>query len=400
MATLKLTDKAIQALKPRAERYEIVDPDFIGGSFAVRVTPNGAKSFSLRYRNTQGQMHRVTLGDYPVLSLADARARGRALCGQVQQGRDPVAERKAQRLAETFEELFKVYLERHAKANKRSWEEDQRKGERDILPYLGAKKAKDITRADIIEVVDRVVDRGSGVCANRVRSLLSKVFAFGISRGLVEHNPARDVPKPTKETARSRVLTQDELRAVWQAICKEAPLTAATFKLRLITGQRGVEVASMRWREIEAGTWTIPAEISKNGMAHKVPLTFMALDVLREIEGISGNSEWVFPSPTGCGHFGTLNKARERIQKWSGLKNFTPHDLRRCCATYMATAGVPRLVIAKVLNHSERGITAIYDRSGYEREKREALELWAKTLQGILDGGKEANVLAYKTASK
>jgi len=396
---MKLTDRAIQSLKPKPEPYEVFDSEFRGGSFSVRVSAAGRKTFTLMYRNAERHQRRLTLGEYGVLTLSDARSKARSICAKVQMGGDPVAERQDQRLAQTFEDLFNLYMDRYARENTKTWKEDQRKADKDVLPTLGKMKLKTIRREHLIEVLDRIAQRGSPVTANRTRGLLSRVYAFGVGRGLLEYNLVRDIPPLAKEHSRDRVLSEDEIRRMWTALDKQLPLTAATFKLRLITGQRGIEVLSMRWRDIDGDTWTIPAEISKNRMAHRVPLSTMALKVIEGVASISGNGEWLFPSPTGRGHMGRLGKALDRIRTTCGETDkqewFTAHDLRRTAATFMTRYGVSRLILSQVLNHSSRGVTAIYDRHGYEREKREALELWSQTLERILSD-ETSNVVKMK----
>lgn len=186
------------------------------------------------------------------------------------------------------------------------------------------------------------------------------------------------------------------------------------FKLRLVTAQRGGEIESMRWQDIdlEAGWWTIPAEYSKNNLSHRVPLSQMALDILLDHKKTidvdlekakqkaerSGNkayyeikkkkyADWVFPSPVyKGGHITNVQKAAARVKMNSGIEDFKLHDLRRTAASMMAGSGIPRLVVSKILNHVEQGVTRVYDRHSYDSEKRAALDKWARRLGAILSG--------------
>jgi integrase len=159
---------------------------------------------------------------------------------------------------------------------------------------------------------------------------------------------------------------------------------AKSFKLRLITAQRGVEVLMMRWEEIEGDWWTIPAEVAKNGRSHRVPLSAPALPLLEELREAAEESRWVFPSPKGGDRpIGYVQKAAEKLVMDTGVE-FVPHDLRRTAASHMTSMGVPRLVVSKILNHVESGVTAIYDRHSYDAEKREALARWGERLESIL----------------
>jgi len=232
-------------------------------------------------------------------------------------------------------------------------------------------------------MLDDIVERGAPVQANRTFSVTRRMFNWAIGRDIIEHNPCQGLPKPAGENTRDNVLTEDEIRAVWAAWEAEAPLTAAVFKLRLLTAQRGAEVLAMRWDQIADGAWTIPADVAKNGMAHRVPLGPEVVTLLDEIRPLGNGSEWVFPHARGNGHRVAINKAQERIALRSGVK-FVPHDLRRTAASLMTGMGVGRLTVSKILNHVDRTVTAVYDRHGYDTEKRMALEAWATRLADII----------------
>lgn len=145
----------------------------------------------------------------------------------------------------------------------------------------------------------------------------------------------------------------------------------------------------MRWQDIdlETGWWTIPAEVAKNKMAHRVPLSQMALNIIQEQKKAAATSEYVFPSKKkSTGHVRYFQKSFSKVRSCSGLEDVTMHDLRRTAASHMTGMGVSRLVVAKILNHAEQGVTHVYDRHGYDAEKRIALEKWDARLQQILTG--------------
>lgn len=151
---------------------------------------------------------------------------------------------------------------------------------------------------------------------------------------------------------------------------------------------RGGEIESMSWEDIDfdAAIWTIPSELSKNGLAHRVPLNSQACKILKSLFLSKANSKWVFPSPLGPHrHIENIQKAIQRIraQEECGI-DFVGHDLRRTAATHMASMGIPRLVIAKILNHVEQGVTAVYDRHAYDKEKQEALQLWGNRVDKLV----------------
>lgn len=222
--------------------------------------------------------------------------------------------------------------------------------------------------------------------ANRVKALISKIYNFGIGRGLVEHNPCLLVPMPARERQRERVLTEEEIRRLWRALDDEHPVMAVTFKMRLLTAQRGVEVLKMRWQHINGSWWTIPADVAKNGLTHRVPLAPQVLTLLDELRPLTGKSAWVFASPRKTGrHIASVQSAAERLAKRSEVA-FVPHDLRRTAASFMTSMGISRLVVSKLLKHAESGVTSLYDRHSYDPEKSEALARWADRLDVILVG--------------
>jgi integrase len=364
--------------------------------FLVRVSQDGKKSFGVMYRKG-GRLRRMKLGTYPILTLGKARSEAVKVLRKTELGLDPATEKQEDRQAETFEQVAREYLEKHAKLQKKSWEEDERVINKDLVPEFGKRQAKEITRRDVRAFLERKSTKAP-IMANRARALLRKIFNWAITADILESNPVYLVPAPGKEHQRERVLTENEIKRVWSAIetdSKDADdshlrvktLSAGIMKLRLVTAQRGAEVMSMEWDELdtETGWWTIPGEKTKNGFSHRVPLTSPALTVLREMKSAVGEncSKFVFPSPKGNTHIRNPQKALERIQNATNI-DFVGHDFRRTAASMMTGMGIPRLTVKKILNHVEREITAVYDRHSYDAEKREALEAWAERLVTIV----------------
>jgi integrase len=255
------------------------------------------------YRH-QGRQRWYTIGTYPPLSLAEARKIAKRKLADVQKGGDPateaIEERKALEGRDTFAWLAGLYLEKHARPFKRasSVREDERNISRELLPLWGSRKATDISRADVITLIEDVAERPAKVQANRVLALISKIFNFGIQRDLVQNNPAHKVAKPGSEHERERTLKPEELRAVWNALAAEPRHFEIMFKLSLLTGQRPGEVRGMTWPEIDlkGGWWTIPRERTKNKMTHRVPLTDevrVLLESMRAHNPASDSYLWV-----------------------------------------------------------------------------------------------------------
>lgn len=374
-----LTEKFIDGVKAPGS---YADAKIHGLQFRVRES--GAKGWNIRYR-VRDAHKRLTLGGYPALSLADARERAKTALRAIDDGNDPQTLKVERRQADTFGELAKTYIEKHAMKKKRSWKEDQRILNTNVLPLWKDRLARDIKRRDVRELVENIAER-TPIMANRVVALISKMFTFALDREIVETSPAVRISRPGMEIKRDRVLTDDEIRQFWTATeALDAPMRAF-YRLRLLTAQRGIEVATMKWGDIDldAGWWTIPASVAKNKLSHRVPLSQSVLDVLNTL-------------PTDTGY--VLDGARGKRQQAEAaatfdITDFRGHDLRRTAATRMASAGIQRLVIGKVLNHVEPGVTAIYDRHGYDAEKKIALDAWARTLDGILKA-KPAAVLPF-----
>jgi integrase len=329
--------------------------------------------------------------------LADARDLARDHQRAISKGNDPSAEKRGARTAVTFGRLAEEYVARHAKPHKRSWKEDQRQLEAELLPRWRHRAADEITRRDVREVLDTKVLAGAPIAANRLRALISKVYNFGIEVELVEHNPVNGLKRPGKEKKRERVLTSDEIRRVWNACDTQSARVAAWFRLRLVTGQRGGELLQMRWRDVDQSTnwWTIPAEFVKNGHGHRVFLGPLARQILYSIPR-HDDSVWVFPLSLMGDHKHVARRLAQRtranmvgngtVSPGKRLRaDFTGHDLRRTAASFMASGGVARFIISRLLNHSsERDITGVYDRYSYDSEKRAALEFWDRQLTLIL----------------
>jgi integrase len=354
----------------------------------LRVSAAGRKSWFVMYRHA-GRLRRYTLGTYPPLGLSDARDKARELLHEAAMGHDPASEKQVNREAPTFGEVATQYIELYAKAHKRSWKEDQRILDYDLLPKWKNVKAHEIKRRDIINLLDKIVQRAP-IQANRTLALLRKMFNWAISRDLVEVNPCAAVKMPAKEHRKDRVLSEDEILIFWNglATASMSELTRLCLKFQLVTAQRKGEIIIAEWSEFDLnnGWWTIPSKKAKNKLSHRVPMSPLALQLLEQIKLLSGESSWLFPSSKGDKPLlhTSIDHALHKNEAKFAIPPFTPHDLRRTAASHMTGMGVSRLTVSKILNHIESGITAVYDRHSYDREKREALDKWGDTLIKIL----------------
>lgn len=393
MPTVNLTAKLIDSLKTPNKRTEYFDADMPG--LCLRITETGHKSWGLYYRFA-GRQQRLSLGNYVAVSLKDARKKAKDALHDVEHGINPLTAKIEDRSAETFKALAGRYRDEYA-VKKRSHKEMARIIDRLLIPHFGAMRAKEITRKDVKDLVGEIATRAP-IMANRTLDLLRRIYKWGIEEDVVAASPCYPIRKPGEEHTRDRILTEDEIKKVWAALDQAAGgkkaqrklrlLTAGSLKLRLVTAQRGGEVQLMEWNDLDLDTawWTIPAEKSKNGLAHRVPLTPLALRIISQMQSLTGGaktSQYVFPSPKGNGPIENVQKAIQRIKESTGI-HFVGHDLRRTAASMMTGMGVPRLVVGKILNHVEPGVTKVYDRHSYDKEKREALESWSKHLMVLV----------------
>lgn len=428
---VKLNNIALKAIKGTRERQDIAVEDYPG--LRLRVSKDGTrKALVYVFREGKKKITRLTLGDWPVLSIAEAVKMYGNMQAMVKKGEDPRQALPALRPVSRRTDRFTVQeLAEEFKARRligpdpeqplvKTWPETWRILERDVLPEFGHREAAAISPRDVVLLLDAIVDRGAMRIANRVRSILVQMFKFGVSRGLVDASPAVAVEPPARSTSRERILTDAEIKAVWEKIdsAKMLPRMRPALRLLLATGQRRSEVALAEWREfnLEAKTWTIPAERAKNGKAHMVPLSPLALQILaelrEELDAAARVAEvdqdgryagpWLFPSP----HWTTgepidpkaVTRSVSNNREHFGVEPFTVHDFRRTVRSNLSALGVDRIVAKKVLNHTLDGMDAVYDRHGYEDEKRAALDLWAARLAAII-AGKKPKVAPLRAAS-
>lgn len=395
---MQFTHRFIDALKPSTGRkvyYE--DAGHGNGSLGIRVSPSGNKSWIYSY-SFAGRVRHMTLGGYPEMSLAQAHEAGGKAMALRERGIDPgarrVLENEATREAPTVKDLAASFIREWAKPKKRSWKEDERILNRDVVPVWKGMKAEAVTRKDVRALLDKKLRSGAPVAANRTLAVIRKMFNWAISQDLLQNSPCTNVAAPANETRRDRVLSDAEITALLTKLpdAKMDPATRLVLEFQLLTSQRCGEVLTAEWADIDRNesVWTIPAAKAKNRKMHRVPLSTQALEILDEAEKLKGKLT-VFPSPSKGDQpmvETAVGRAVNRNLPHFGVVPFTPHDLRRTAASKMTESGVMRLVVSKILNHVESEVTAIYDRYGYEAEKRAALTAWG------------ARVTALKSAKK
>lgn len=386
-----LTDAFIKAIKPTGERVEYLDEGYTGrGSLYLRVGSKGRKTWTFLYR-FNGKIHRSQIGVYPEMSLVQARRRAGEMILSIDAGKNPnqaTTETVPTRIKQgqgrsPFGNLAERYIQQYAMVHKKSWREDERILKHDVLPFWADRETDQISRRDVVALLDGMQEHGVTVGANRALAVIRKIYNWAIDRGELTNNPAFKLKAPAKENAKDRVLTDSEIINFWKGLDNTGISNSVKWALRfmLVTGQRLGEVRQMQFSQVDGNIWTIPAAVAKNGRTHRVPLSEIALDICEDaIEGYDGDI--VFRSPRNGGLLSdtALSHAMRDSLAMLGIDPATPHDLRRTSASHMTMLGFNRVIVSKILNHAEGGVTSVYDRYGYEKEKADALEAWGQKL--------------------
>lgn len=414
MPQIELTDRFCRSANAAEGRKADFFDTTVRG-LCLRASAGGARAFFLVYtKPADGKRAWLKLGRYPELTLAKARERAREARGEIGEGADPIAEKRAAAASQTVADLVDNYVARHA-STKRSGDEIARRLRKNVTEIVGSVKLADLHRRDITRCIDAVKDRGAHVEANRLFEDVRAMVRWARGRGDLDSNIVEGMRRPTETVERDRVLTADEIRTLWRAL-PDADMRESTrriIRLCLVTGQRVGEIAGMMRAEIDlevaSPVWTIPASRAKNKREHVVPLAPLAVEIIREqltaAEALADRKErdpppFVFPAPGGRAAVtaASVPKAVKRLEvngkgsgstSIAGIEPWTPHDLRRTAATHMEGLGVSPFIIGHILNHAtvtKGTITSrIYARHDYAKEKRDALERWAAALASLLE---------------
>jgi integrase len=435
--TKALTVRRIETIQATSSRRELPD-GLLPGLYLV-TQPSGAKSFAVRYRHA-GQPRKLTLGPYPAISLEAARDLGGKALRAAAEGRDPATEKqdaksdaKRQAAEETrgkrdlFENVAREFVERYAMKSTReaTWRETARiLGFRpspddpvvltdvggDVMSAWRGRKIQEISKRDIVALLDAIADRGAPIMGNRTLSAVRKLFNWCVARDVIQVSPCTLVQPPAPERSRDRVLTDDELRFVWNAADGDGWPFGPIIKLMALTGQREGEIAGMRWDELDlegSKLWTLPAPRVKNDELHEVPLSDAAIEIIKALPRIKSSGGFVFAGhqgkpPTAFSHAKIrADEAIAAANEGKPIPDWVFHDLRRTMASGMAPLGIQLHVVEKILNHRSgvfRGVAGVYQRYDFYNEKRIALAAWAAHVETILSGKKSTNVIPLHKA--
>jgi integrase len=405
----KITKRFVDRLT--AGPVDVVHWDDTLAGFGVRVKPSGALTYVVQYRNGVGQSKRLTVAKVGVLTPEEARKEAVAALASVARGRDPVADKRAQRADLTLSQVVERYLKEGPadKPTKKasSWAIDTSNLRRHVVPLLGKRHLATLTRADVQKFQRGVTEgktagdvagarkrgrirvRGGAGTAWRATAVLSSMLAWSVCRGLRADNPAEGV-QLNKLTKRERFLTDQELARLGEALAElqkqgASPASLAIVRLLLLTGARRDEIAGARWEHVDFQRGVLLLPDSKTG-AKAVPLAAPALEVLSTLPR-DDRSPWVFPAARGEGHHVGVPKVWRKLRKMVGLKGVRLHDLRHTHASVGVALNQSLFIVGKILGHKRPQTTEKYAHLALD-PVRAAAEQTAQRLAGALRGRK------------
>jgi integrase len=434
MPVVLLTDRFVRTAKPQPGHRQSEYFDETTSGFSL-VASAGARTFYLTYTRPNGpeagKRARMKLGSFPDIGLADARQRARDARAKVADHKDPAAEQRAEATSLRVRDLVESYITRYA-AELRSGKAIARRLRKNVSGVIGDIKLSELHRRDLTRCLDTVKDRGAPIEANRVFEDMRAMVRWARARGDLDQNLMEGMPRPADEVTGDRILTPDEIRKFWTSLAGAVMEngTRRVLKLCLVTSARVGEVAGMHADELDLDRqiWKIPPARAKNGHEHVLPLSDLAVEIIREqlaenrradakrqqrlarrmtravgarpiAESDTDVSKYIFPGPgarapvTVFGIVGAIAHNRTHF----GIAPFTSRDLRRTVATRMEEIGISPFIVAHVLGHisvTKSSITSkVYARYDYAREKCAAVKRWEAHLRGIIDGTATADVL-------
>lgn len=391
----RLTEAGVGRIRPNGKRAEYADSAAPG--LRLVVQPGGGKSWAARLR-VNGRQIKITIGPYPAVTLSEARKKALGAAQCVQRGEDP-RQVEAEAKANTVEQVVKEWIRRDQKERgRKSWYEIEQLFARDVISRIGSRPVSGVTLRQVDTIITRVSDRAP-TQGRRLHAYLHRFFRWSKGKGLVESNPLEGVQKPGKERKRDRVLSDGELAEIWKACEVDGWPYGEFVQLLILTGCRaGTKAASrsdtgllkLRWSEVKKDRIEFNPDRMKTGVALAIPLSKKAEAL---IDGFPRfGSVFVFTAngkaPYSAGHGpkqrldGRINAARgedvEPIEPW------TLHDIRRTVATGLQKLKVDYEVRRAVLGHAVQGMGGVYDRHDLFEEKKEALEIWTRHVEGLL----------------
>jgi integrase len=410
---IALTDRAIRAAKVQPGRATADLFDGLCPGLVLRVSATGRRVWYATYRKP-GQKNKTWTpvvdpqsgsNVYPILELGPARALAAELLKVAGTGKDPRAvvaaakTKQVEQAARTWTDLGKLYIDVWARPRKKTWKDDQADIKKQLAVWANV-PVVETTRQDVRRLTAAIIARGAPTRANRIHSLISKMLWVAFDHEWVPANVTARMGKPSLENKRKRRLSDEEVAKFWVWLNRPAPdaldevtrnnwvLYRAMLKLRLLTAARGNEILNMRWDDLKWSTndqgpwWEIPE--TKNGLAHRLPLTTLAIQVLRDLMARATDLD-----PETFVFAGIRGKRQQRgflvdLPFRKTAEGFKPRDLRRTVTTNLAALGVTRFDVRRVLNHADTEVTGDYDLFAYGPEKRAALDKWDARLTVLI----------------
>jgi integrase len=341
------------------------------------------------------------------VKLADARQRARDIAAAAaraidlpdREKREREEQRKSENRPQTVADLLDEYVERYCRPNQRRWKLTERMFESHVKPAIGETALAELRRGDIVELLDDLQnEKGLGAQVNRVRSQILAALNWAVEREYLDVNPAAVVKRRKIEVSRDRVLTDDELRAIWRAAERLPDPSRSLVMAWILTGQRRDEVRCLPWSEVDLSRaiWTLPADRNKSGRDHEIPLSPAMVELLN---GLRRRGAPVF-STDGSKPYAGQKRLKAILDRESRVTGWTFHDIRRSVSTGMAALHVPQDTIDRVLNHAKATLAGTYNRHNYLDQKRKALEVWADRVAFIVGGAMDrGNVVEIRATA-
>ena len=286
-------------------------------------------------------------------------------------------------LDNTVKSMSEEFIQKYARKKNKSWRQAEYNLRLYFVNEFANKPVNQVGRGDILSILDDLTSQGKLTTANRALAHIKRFFGWLVERGYIEHSPATYIKPLYKEKPRERVLSDSEIKAIWDSSGHLSSSYGDCIKLMFLCGQRESETAHLRRSQIEDNIWHLTSDDTKNKMLSLVPLSKQASNIIKIT--INDDNDYLFTSGRiGDKPINGFSKAKANLNKISKVRNWKFHDIRRTVATNLSKMGYNRMLIKRILNHADGDVTAIYDRYQYINEKREALQSWADKLDEIV----------------
>jgi len=380
-----ITKRFVESITPDPEKLSQYWDESLKG-FGVIVLPSGRRTYCIQYRNQNRVIKRLKIGVHGQITTEEARALARKHLASVAHGEDPSSQKQETKELPLIKDLAQNYLERHAGSKKqpKSLKEDKRMIEKIILPALGNQQVKHISRRTI-ESLHLQMEKTS-TQANRVLSLLSKMFNFAIKWGWRSDNPIQGIQRYHEEK-RDVWLRDQELSRFWEVIDHYPTRPAAlAVKILIYTGARKNELLKATWNQfdLEKGVWTKPAHFTKQNKQHHIPLSEQTVEALKTLQSLNTqNSPFLFPGPTGDKPLDDIKRFWNKVRKEADIGDTRIHDLRHTYASHLVSSGLSLSIVGKLLGHTQASTTQRYAHLADE-PLREATALFGAKMDTLM----------------